>query len=105
MGLSKDPSRVHGTNSGAQAVNLAYHLGATRIVLLGYDMQHTGGRRHCHQDYPAGWLNAEPVKGWASQFAFLARDLAAEGVEVLNASRETALTCVPRMTLACALSS
>lgn len=40
-------------NSGASAINLAYHLGATRIFLLGIDMYHTSeGRVHWHTGYP-----------------------------------------------------
>lgn len=36
----KDPRFVRsGKNSGYQAINLAVHLGAKRIILLGYDMQ------------------------------------------------------------------
>ncbi len=39
-GLSKDPSMIFaGGNGGHQAMNLAFHLGAARIVLIGYDMK------------------------------------------------------------------
>lgn len=103
LSLSRQPGVVGGTNSGAQAVNLAYHLGATRIVLLGFDMKHTGGKRHFHDDYPSGWSNAETANSWPAQFAFMAAGLASEGIEVLNASRDTAITCVPRVSLQCAL--
>src|SRR5688572_15903262 len=38
-GLELDPSGLRtGYNSGYQSVNLAVHLGITRIVLLGFDM-------------------------------------------------------------------
>lgn len=33
------PNTLHGWDSGTQAVNLAYHLGAKKIVLFGIDMQ------------------------------------------------------------------
>lgn len=105
-GLCRDPRYLHtGGNSGYQAVNLAYHFGARRIILLGYDMQHTGGKRHWHADYPAGMQmdNATPVVSWANRFPALARDLVREGVEVVNATRETALDCFPRMDLEQAL--
>src|ERR1043166_8946509 len=40
FGLEEDPTGLRtGRNSGYQAINLAYHLGATRILLLGFDMQ------------------------------------------------------------------
>ena len=35
-----------GRNSGYQAINLAYHLGASRIALLGYDCRHIRGKKH-----------------------------------------------------------
>jgi hypothetical protein len=36
--FSTEENTVIGKDSGAQAVNLAYHLGAQRIILLGFDM-------------------------------------------------------------------
>jgi hypothetical protein len=36
---------------------------------------------------------------WQAKFPQLAVDLQAEGVRVINASRQTALTCFERMTL------
>jgi hypothetical protein len=68
-------------------------------------MQHTGGMRHWHADYPAGLKmdNASPVASWRLRFAALARDLTREGVEVINATRSTALDCFPRMDLEQAL--
>lgn len=37
--FSTTPTTLHGWDSGTQAVNLAYHLGAKKIVLFGIDMQ------------------------------------------------------------------
>lgn len=88
-------------NSGAAAINLAAHLGAKRIILLGYDCQKTGGKTHWHGDHPHGLGNAGMIDRWAGRFAELARDLG--GVAVFNATRETALTCFPRVTLEDAL--
>lgn len=97
-GLGKD--RLHtGGNSGYQAVNLAYLLGASRICLLGYDMQPTGGKTHWHGDHKK-LSNPTPgsYKRWRQHFTRLHQDLVAEGVELINCTRETALT-VPRMEL------
>lgn len=103
QGLCRDPRYLNtGGNSGYQAINLAYHFGARRIILLGYDMQHTGGRRHWHEDYPAGG-NAAPVESWRKRFEPLARDLRNDGVTVINATRVTALECFERMPLEDAL--
>lgn len=85
-------------NSGAGAMLLAASLGAKRIILLGYDCQHTGGFAHWHEDYPKGMGNAGSVKKWPGQFAAVSKGLA-KGVEVVNASRESALALWPRVTL------
>lgn len=91
-----------GNNSGYQAINLAYLEGATTIVLLGYDMKHTGGRHHWHPDHPRPLGNFNPgmPELCAPKFTALARDLAARGIRCINASRETALTCFTRQSLA-----
>lgn len=84
-------------NSGAGAIMLAYLSGATRIVMLGYDCQHTGGAKHWHGDHPPKLGNANRPEMWAKGFAKVAHDLA--GVEIINASRVTALDMFPRMDL------
>lgn len=86
-------------NSGYQAINLAYQFGAAKIILIGYDMQHTGGKTHWHGDHPKGLTNAQGIEGWRKCFTPLAEDLAAIGVDVVNCSNETALTCFRRSTL------
>ena len=99
-GLCREPGAINtGQNGGYQAINLAYHLGAKRIGLLGYDMQHTDGRHHWFGDHPAGLPNPSPVSEWIKNFTPLASDLDAEGIEVINCTRETALRCFPRMGL------
>ena len=84
-------------NSGAGAVALAIKRGAQRVILLGYDMQYTGGKRHWHGDHPAKLGNAGKVADWPAQFEQLRRDH--PGIEIINCSRETALTCFPRQSL------
>lgn len=86
-------------NSGACAISLAIACGAARIVMLGYDCALTGGRTHHHAPHGHGLRNCDTLPRWPKQFAALARHAAQMGVEVLNASRLTALTCFPRVTL------
>ena len=101
-GLGRDA--VHyGGNSGYQAINLAYLWGASRIVLLGYDMQHTGGKGHWHPDHPWKPGVKPPVRNWVPRFARLAQDLVAEGVSVVNATRQTALACFEKRPIDAAL--
>lgn len=100
-GLERDPSGLKtGNNSGYQAINLAVHFGAARIVLLGYDCQRTRGEDHffgphikMNQTTDARFLE------WRAYFATLIKPLAEIGVEIVNATRETALTCFPRAPL------
>lgn len=92
-GLSTDPSTVHsGGNSGYQAINLAMHLGATRIILLGYDMTWTGGKAHWFGNHPEGLNNVKPDRYIAAYRTIKPEDY---GIEILNCSRETALDAFP----------
>lgn len=103
-GLCRNRLEVHsGGNSGYQAVNLAYHFGARRIVLLGFDMHRKAGG-HWHGEHE-GMLSAPAthIPVWRQAFNRLAFDLRAEGVRVVNATDGTALECFPRMPLAEAL--
>ena len=88
----------HYQNSGVGAISLATHLGAKRIVMLGYDCQKTGGKAHWHGNHPQGLGNAGSIATWPGQFAKLAKDLAGK-VDIVNCSRETALTMFDRRTL------
>lgn len=99
-GLSRDPAYVHkGSNSGIQAINLAYHLGARRVVLLGFDMQATGGKTHWHGRHPGEADDYGPWHKWIRRYEGVARDADLMGLEIINATRETALTCFPRKPL------
>jgi hypothetical protein len=106
-GLSTNPNRVHlGGNSGYQAVGLAYLWGAARIILLGYDMQAgPDGNLHHHARHGGALGNPTPetLKEWARRFVQMCIDLRREGVEVINATRETALKCFERLPLEAAL--
>lgn len=87
-------------NSGYQATNLAYLLGAARIGLIGFDMK-PGKHHHFHGDHRGGTLT-NPTDGlyrdWIKGFSEIHEALQAEGVELVNCSRETELT-IPRMSL------
>jgi hypothetical protein len=50
LGISINPEELRGSNSGQMAINLAYHLGAKEIILVGFDM---GFESHRHF-YPDG---------------------------------------------------
>lgn len=90
-----------GSNGGMQAVNLAWHLGADRIVLLGYDMQMQGDRPHFHGKHVNKLGDPTPslMRRWAQAAAPVARDLIELGVEIVNCSRESAAQGWPRLAL------
>jgi hypothetical protein len=102
-GLERDPSGLRtGYNSVYQAVNLAVHLGASRICLLGVDLRRApNGPSHCFGEHPD--RTQPPYALCLAAFATIAAPLQALGITILNCSRETALTCLPRSTLALAL--
>jgi hypothetical protein len=99
-GLEVDPTGLRtGKNSTYQAVNLAVHLGARRILLLGVDMGHSPySPKYFYGDRPKGQRNSP----WAAMLLLwptLLAPLQALGIEIINCSRQTAIDCFPRRTL------
>jgi hypothetical protein len=93
-GLSTQPGVIHhGANSGYQAVNLAYHLGATRILLLGYDMGFSGNKRHFFGEHPAGLGQSSDYPELIQRFRSIKP--ADYGLEIINCTRTTALDAFP----------
>lgn len=99
FGLELNPAGLRrGYNSGYQAINLAVHLGATRIVLLGYDMQiGPHGEEHWHDDHPHA--NRSRYDQFRRAFPTLVEPLQKLGIEIVNCTRRSALTCFPRAAL------
>lgn len=88
-----------GGNSGYQAVGLAVHFGAARVVLLGYDMRNDGAQTHWHGNHKAlGNPIPQKFRDWCAAFSELQRDIG-DRCEIVNASRVTALQVFPRTTL------
>jgi len=79
-----------GGNSGFQAVNLAYIMGARTILLLGFDMFGT----HYFGDHPKCLNQHSPYKQFIRSFETITRD-----VEIINCSRQTVLNCFPKMSI------
>lgn len=100
-GLSKSPNYIHfNSNSGAQAINLAVIWGAKRLILVGFDMKMSGGKRHWFGEHPGSLNKASDYRDWVQKFAQIAKDLKELGVECFNASPDSALTCFERVPLA-----
>lgn len=96
-GLELDASGLRTAgNSGYQAINLAVHLGAKRILLVGYDMR---------GDNASHWFGQHPpecrktmVGGFdrmAKHFITMVSPLKELGVEVINCTPRSAITAFP----------
>jgi len=79
-----------GGNSGFQAVNLAYQMGAGTIILLGFDMFGT----HYFGKHPLKLDVNSPFKAFIQSFESITQD-----IEIINCTRSTALTCFKRQRL------
>ncbi len=110
FGLERDPSGVRtGKNSGYQAINLAVHLGAVRILLLGFDMRMVKSRHHWFGEHPYRTTDP-PYDEFRRCFTLgdskgpsLVDALQTLGVQVVNVTPDSSLTAFPRCTLAEAL--
>lgn len=84
-----------GRNSGFQAVNLAVQFGMRRGILVGYDMTDRSGSHYYgrnawpNANNPDGWL----FEKWQKAFNDAAKDLTRLGIEIVNTSTYSALTC------------
>jgi len=97
-GLSRVPGVLRlGGLSGYQAINLAYLWGAKVILLLGYDLQLTGGQRHWFGDHKDGLTNSSDYDKRIRHFKTI--NPTDYGIEIINCSRQTAMQCFPRMTI------
>jgi hypothetical protein len=100
-GLATDPAYVvMGRTSTHAAMNLAFHMGAARIVLVGVDMQRSAdGLTHHHE--PHMWPQRPGC--WQQQMRTLktiAGPLETAGVEVVNTSMGSLVDWWPKRRLA-----
>ena len=95
IGLSMEPDTIcTAHNSGGAAINAAVHLGASRVLLLGYDMGiDERGRRHFFDTEATCVTSA--FQTFRKRIATMVDPLKAAGVEVVNCSRRSALECFP----------
>ncbi|MBU2249828.1 MAG: hypothetical protein KKD77_23980 [Gammaproteobacteria bacterium] len=97
-GIETDPSKISwNSNSGASAINFAYHLGVRRVVLLGYDMKFIDGKSNWHDDHPN--KSESPYWRFIRAFFKIANDAKMLGLEIINATPGSALTNFPIMSL------
>lgn len=101
---SKD-TLAHGNNSGYAAINLAIHLGAKRIVLLGYDMGNDGKNSHFHDGYPVGATAENIYKNqFLPGFDILKEQIKGKDIQIYNACPTSKLNTFKKITIDEALS-
>ncbi len=93
-GFDRRAGRCRGNNSGYQALHCAIQSGASRIVLVGFDMRGP----HWFEG-PADRYEADYAGVMLPHFKTLRRTLKARGVEVVNCSPGSALICFPQRPL------
>lgn len=91
-GFSTNPAYIHyGQNSGFQGINIALLLGATKILLVGFNMQGT----HFFGRHPTKLRNSDP-RVFVQNFVQAAHtDYAPKGVSIINCTPGSALKCYP----------
>jgi len=96
--FSFQPDRIYyGANSGFQSINLAILKGCKQIVLVGFDMRTVKGVRHFFGHHPKGLQNTIDYEGFVPHFARASKLL--RGVQIVNATPDSALNCFPMIPL------
>ncbi len=99
-GLELKPDGIrHGNNSGYAAINVAIHLGAKNIILLGYDMESKGNKTHFHDGYQIKHNPRIYENNMMPHFNTLIKPLEEKGVKVWNINKDSKLRCFPFCTL------
>lgn len=97
FGLSINPKQLFwNRSSGACAVNLATLLGASEIVLLGYDMRRINGQNNWHNDHPMTEENIpDPYESFLEPWPSIALGAEKIGVTIINATPHSSLNLFP----------
>lgn len=99
-GISIDPTVIHtGFNSSFQALNIAVLQGAKQILLLGVDCAILNGKRHWFGDHPGKLNRPSPYDLFIKAFNSASPTLKNLGVDVINCSEQSALTCFKKANL------
>lgn len=92
-GVQRFSGSLSGSNSGLLGVKLAHHMGAQRIILLGFDM----GGSHFFGPHVAPLKNTSP-----DRFEVFKKQFAAfqpRHIEIINCTEASRLECYPKRSL------
>lgn len=97
--MCRGSDAISGADSGALAIDLAVHMGAKRLILLGYDMKFKDGRTHWHPDHPMVTQLNTYTRRYLPQHPRIKAAADRLGVVILNATEGSAIECYPRIKL------
>lgn len=86
-------------NSGSGAISLAVYAGCKKVYLLGVDGKKKDGKVHWHGDHVKSLGNAKSMPKWNDHFSKVNEYAKSKGVEVINMSRATAITCFKKQSI------
>ena len=91
-GLCLDnPAHIHfGSNSGYQQLNIAYHYGIRKFLLVGYNMQIVDQKSHFFGDHPMPLAQTSPYKRFVEQYGTIQDEVKEM---VINCTENSALQC------------
>jgi hypothetical protein len=94
--LATDPCQLAGPDSGSNVLNLLLHKAAACAVLLGFEMRPCG---HWHDRHQRASDRVAYASRYLPHHTQMAPRLAAAGLQVLNATPDSALDCYPKVSL------
>lgn len=89
--IERLPGVSTGINSGLMGIRVAVHLGATRVLLLGFDMHSPGAHFFGKHPEPLRSSTQAHLDRFKRQFA----QYRPKGVEIVNCTQGSALKCYP----------
>jgi len=105
-GISANPHMVAwNVNSGAAAISVAVSTGVKRIILVGFDMRLDDNKRqHWHSEYGTFGKDHKdgkklPFHRHILGFPKIAKEAKALGVEIINASPDSAIEDFPKISV------
>lgn len=100
LGLSDKPTTIcWNQNSGAAAINFATLAGATRIMLLGFDMCAENNTTHWHSVYGKVNTHKNQFNRFLRGFPEIAKQAKKKKIEILNVSPNSAITAFRKVSL------
>lgn len=95
--FSLDSNLIHyGSNSGYQALNIAFLMGGKKFILVGYNMQKVGNKKHFFGDHPKPLNSNSPYASFAKNFDTIQPEIKQL---VINCTPNSALTCFEKADL------